>query len=225
VKNILYRERERERSLIMEANTEDQESRVAVEETLQPLLENAPKPTKTPAQKAIRKTFKISAHLANLLPTGTVLAFQILSPIFTHQGQCHTITSKFMTLDLLAICCLSCFLLCFSDSFRDGRGKVRHGLATFRGLWVIDGLPVEAEEAAKYRLRSIDFFHAFMSVLVFAAVALFDQNVVKCFYPTPSDEAKDLLVALPIAVGVACSLLFVAFPTKRHGIGFPLSRH
>ncbi|KAE8075985.1 hypothetical protein FH972_014662 [Carpinus fangiana] len=212
------------------ANTQNQETRVAVGEQLQPLLENAPTtsptaPSKTPAQKAIRKTFKISAHLANLLPTGTVLAFQILSPVFTHQGQCHTTTSKFMSLCLLGVCCFSCFLLCFSDSFRDGKGKVRHGLATFRGLWVIDGLPVDAEEAAKYRLRLVDFFHAFMSVQVFAAVALFDQNVVKCFYPTPSDKAKDLLVALPIGIGVACSLLFVAFPSKRHGIGFPLTRH
>jgi hypothetical protein len=84
---------------------------------------------------------------------------------------------------------------------------------------------MDAEEAAKYRLRLVDFFHAFMSVLVFAVVALFDQNVVKCFYPTPSSEAKDLLMALPIGIGVASSLLFVAFPSKRHGIGFPLSRH
>lgn len=206
----------------MDANTQNQETRVTVEETLQPLLQNAP--TKTPAQKAIRKTFKISAHLANLLPTGTVLAFQILSPVFTHQGQCHTITTKLMSMGLLSVCCFSCFLLCFSDSFRDGRGKVRYGLATFRGLWVIDG-KLETGETDKYRLRFVDFFHAFMSVLVFAAVALFDQNVVKCFYPTPSDEAKDLLVALPIGIGVVCSLLFVAFPTKRHGIGFPLSRH
>ncbi|KAE8075894.1 hypothetical protein FH972_014577 [Carpinus fangiana] len=89
------------------------------------------------------------------------------------------------------------------DSCRDGRGKVRHGLATFRGLWVIDGLPVNAEEAAKYRLRLVDFFHAFMSVLVFAAVALFDQNVVKCFYPTPSGEVCLLGLEWP----AACSLL------------------
>ena len=90
---------------------------------------------------------------------------------------------------------------------------------------MIDGLALDAEEAAKYRLRLVDFFHAFMSVLVFAAVALFDQNVVKCFYPTLSDEAKDFLMALPTGIGVACSFLFAAFPSKRHGIGFPLSRH
>ncbi|KAI8009237.1 Protein DMP6 [Camellia lanceoleosa] len=130
-----------------------------------------------------------------------------------------------MTLGLLGICGLSCFLVCLTDSFRDERGKVRYGLATCRGLWVIDGsVTIPAEEAAKYSLKLVDFFHAFLSIVVFSAIALFDQNVVKCFYLNPSDEAKELLQTLPIGVGVICSLLFVAFPTNRHGIGFPLSR-
>jgi hypothetical protein len=214
----------------MDSNLQNQKDGVIINEIQQPLLENESiipsKPPKTPAQKAVRKTFKISAHLANLLPTGSVLTFQILSPVFTHQGQCRTFTSQVTTLALLAFCCFLCFLLSFTDSFRDPRGKVRYGLATSQGLWVIDGLVrMEAEEAAKYKVKVIDFFHAFMSILVFVAVALFDKNVVKCFFPTPSEEAKELLVAVPIVVGVVCSLLFVTFPTKRHGIGFPLSRH
>ncbi|KAA0067489.1 hypothetical protein IC582_025700 [Cucumis melo] len=195
----------------------------------QPLLENAltmaSKPTKTSAQKAIRKTFKGTAHLANLLPTGTVLGFQILSPIFTHQGHCNTHVSQTTTLGLVLVCAFSCFFLLFTDSFRDGRGKVRYGVATFQGLWVIDGsVTLPKEEAAKYRLRFIDFFHAFASLLVFIAVALFDENVVKCLYPTPSDELRELLVVLPVGIGVLCSCLFIVFPTKRHGVGFPLSR-
>lgn len=197
-----------------------------LQQIVQPLLENEPKPPKTPAQKAIRKSFKISAHLANLLPTGSVLTFQVLSPAFTHQGQCQTTISRTMTLGLLALCCFLSFILRFTDSFRDARGKVRYGLATSRGLWVIDGsVKLEPEEAEKYRLKFIDFFHAFMSVLVFVAVAMFDKNIVKCFCPTPSPETKELLVTLPIGIGIACSVLFVALPTKRHGIGFPLSRN
>lgn len=90
---------------------------------------------------------------------------------------------------------------------------------------MIDGLvTLEPEEAEKYRLKFIDFFHAFLSILVFAAVALFDKNIVKCFYPAPTEEFKELLIALPIGTGLVCSLLFIAFPSKRHGIGFPLSR-
>ncbi|CAK7322693.1 unnamed protein product [Dovyalis caffra] len=196
-------------------------------EVAQPLLENiVEKPTKTPGQKAMRKTFKGTAHLAKLLPTGSVLTFQILSPIITHEGQCHTVTSRTLTLGLLAVCGLACFLLCFTDSFRDARGKVRYGMATFKGLWIID-VPVELspEEAAKYRLKFIDFLHAFMSFLVFGAVSLFDKNVVKCFFPTPTDEGKDLLIVVPAVIGIVCSILFLAFPSKRHGIACPLSRN
>ncbi|KAI4333917.1 hypothetical protein L6164_018668 [Bauhinia variegata] len=206
-----------------------QESRVCIREAQEALLGKAPaslKRPKTPAQRAVRKTFKGTAHLSNLLPTGTVLAFQILSPVLTHQGQCHTTTSQAMTLALLILSSLSCFLLCFTDSFRDERGKVRYGVASPSGLWVMDGsAELPAEEAAKYRLRLADFFHAFTSVLIFGAVALFDKNVVSCFDPKPSEEVKDLLMAVPVGMAILCSLLFVAFPSQRHGIGFPLSRN
>lgn len=174
-------------------------------------------------QKVISQTFQSTAHLANLLPTGSVLAFQLLSPIFTNQGDCDNV-DQYMTAGLIALCGLSCFLLSFTDSFKDQQGNVCYGFAKIRGLWVIDGsTTLPPELAGKYSLRFIDFLHAFMSILVFAAVALFDQEVVNCFYPTPSDEAKELLTTLPIGIGVICSMLFVVFPTKRHGIGFPLT--
>ncbi|KAK4286120.1 hypothetical protein QN277_002726 [Acacia crassicarpa] len=199
------------------------------EEFQQSLLENAPlllKEPKTPTQKVIRKTLKNTANLSNLLPTGSVLGFQMLSPMVTRQGQCNTHKSQTMTTCLLAICSLSCFLLSFTDSFRDERGKVRYGVASLNGLWVIDGkVKLSAEEAAGFRLKFMDFFHACASILVFLAVAMLDKNVVACFDPNPSDEDRKLLVTLPLAIGFFCSLLFILFPTKRHGIGFPLSRN
>ena len=73
-------------------------------------------------------------------------------------------------------------------------------------------------------MKGVDFFHGFLSMVVFGTVALFDQNVVKCFYPVPSKAVTELLATVPVAVGVVCSLLFLCFPTRRHGIGFPLSR-
>ncbi|KAF5729115.1 hypothetical protein HS088_TW21G01273 [Tripterygium wilfordii] len=191
-----------------------------------PLLQDVPIPNraeKTLIQKAISQTFQSTAHLANLLPTGTVLTFQLLAPIFSNQGNCDPV-SRFMTAGLVALCGLSCFLTSFTDSFRDKNGIVCYGLATFRGLWVIDGsATISPELAANYRVQFIDFAHALMSILVFAAVALFDQNVVSCFCPTPSVEAQEILTAVPVGIGVICSMLFVTFPTKRHGIGFPLS--
>ncbi|XP_021733418.1 uncharacterized protein LOC110700217 [Chenopodium quinoa] len=114
----------------------------------------------------------------------------------------------------------------FTDSVRDERGKVRYGIATFKGLWIIDGsVTLSPEQAAKYRIGIVDFLHAVMGILVFMAVALLDQNVVKCLFPLPSEETKERLAMFPIGVGIVCGLLFVCFPSKRHTIVSPLSKH
>ncbi|GAB2298637.1 hypothetical protein Dimus_032707 [Dionaea muscipula] len=114
----------------------------------------------------------------------------------------------------------------FTDSFKDKDGNIYYGFATIHGLWVIDGsTELPPELAPEYQLKFIDFMHAFMSVLVFAAVSLFDSNVVGCFYPDPSTEVNEVLTALPVGIGVICSTLFVVFPTTRHGIGFPVTNH
>ncbi|XP_022978764.1 protein DMP4-like [Cucurbita maxima] len=210
----------------MEIKPADQETQSPNDQN-QPLLRETTtipsRDERTLIQKAISQTFRSTASLANLLPTGTVLAFQLLSPIFNNQGNCDSI-SRYLTAALLALCGLSCFLQSFTDSFRDSQGNVCYGCATFRGMWIIDGSEeLPAADAAKYRLRFIDFLHAFMSILVFSAIALFDENVVSCFYPAPSDQAQEILTSLPVGIGVFCSMLFVLFPTRRHGIGFPIS--
>ncbi|KAJ8616396.1 hypothetical protein MRB53_035768 [Persea americana] len=198
----------------------------AVEEAQQhqPLLKRKPI-KRSVIQKALKKMFTGSGHLSNLLPTGTVLTFQFLSPLFTNRGHCTSLNRDWAA-GLVAICGVLCFVLCFTDSFRDEKGKVRYGLATKKGLWVFDSkaaTKLSPEVAATYRLRFIDFVHAFMSILVFSAIVLFDQNVMSCFYPTPSEERKELIKSLPIWIGISCTVLFVIVPTKRHGIGFPLS--
>lgn len=115
-------------------------------------------------------------------------------------------------------------MLCFTDSFRDNNGKVRYGIATFSGFWVIDGSSwVLPERASVYKLKFIDVFHGLLSLVVFGTIAVFDKNVVNCFCPQPSKNMENLLSMMPIGVGVLCSLLFGVFPTTRHGIGFPLS--
>jgi len=65
--------------------------------------------------------------------------------------------------------------------------------------------------------------HAFISILVFVAVAPFDKNVVSCFFPTLSDETPEINIRLPVGTGVICSMLFIIFLANRNGIGFPLS--
>jgi Protein of unknown function (DUF679) len=78
-------------------------------------------------------------------------------------------------------------------------------------------------DLSKYRLKFLDLIHAIFSVLVFFAVALRDKNVISCFYPNPGKEVQEVLDIVPLSVGVLCSLLFVVFPTRRHGIGYPVT--
>lgn len=179
---------------------------------------------KTLIQRIVNQTFASTAHLANLLPTGTVLAFQVLSPLFSNNGHCDTAT-RLMTQILVFLCGISCFLVSFTDSFRAPDGNIYYGIATPRGLWTFDyvGSGNQALEQGKYRLRFVDFAHAFMSVMVFSAIALSDQNVVNCFYPAAQGETKEMLDALPVGIGAISSMLFIAFPTTRHGIGFPVT--
>lgn len=98
-----------------------------MEETKQFLIASlpaAPRKPKSKVEKVVRKTFKGTAHLSNLLPTGSVMSFQIMCPVLTHQGQCPTITSRWLTCFLVSLCAVSCFLFSFTDSIRDPNGKV-----------------------------------------------------------------------------------------------------
>lgn len=184
-------------------------------------------PSRPPSlsQRAISQTLTSTANLANLLPTGTLLAFQLLMPIFTNNGSCDSATRP-MTLVLLLLLALSCFLACFTDSVKSSDGQVYYGFATFKGMFLFDfpdptgsTLP----DLSKYRIKFIDGVHAVLSVLVFGAVALRDKNVLNCFYPTPKHETQEVLSIAPVGIGLICSLLFVVFPTRRHGIGYPIT--
>ncbi|XP_073156724.1 protein DMP3 [Henckelia pumila] len=188
----------------------------------------SPPPVPAPAapRSAISQALESSAHLANLLPTGTLLAFQLLTPVFTNGGSCDP-TTRSLTVLLLSVLSVSCLLASFTDSFRTPDGLVHYGFATFQGLWLFDAADASSSkfpDLRKYRLNSIDVIHALLSSLVFGVVALRDKNVVSCLYPTPGHQVQEVLDIVPIGVGLICSMLFVIFPTRRHGIGFPVTR-
>ncbi|GAB2283494.1 hypothetical protein Dimus_018006 [Dionaea muscipula] len=174
------------------------------------------------SQRAMLST----ANLAKLLPSGTLLAFQLLTPIFTNNGSCDT-TTRTLTLGLQVLLAISCFLACFTDSLRGPDGQVYFGFATTRGMWLFDRPSALASgvssDLSKYKLRFMDGIHAVMSVLVYGAVALKDRNVVRCFYPKPEQQTQEVLDVVPIAIGIVCSLLFMVFPTTRHGVGYPIT--
>ncbi|KAG6652421.1 protein DMP3-like [Carya illinoinensis] len=178
------------------------------------------------SQRAISQTLEGTANLAKLLPSGTLLAFQLLIPVFTQNGACDSATRP-MTAILLVILAVSCFAASFTDTVKASDGQVYHGLATFKGMWLFDypgpsnpsGLP----NLSSYKIRFIDWVHAVLSVLVFGAVAMRDKNVLQCLYPTPGREIEEVLDIVPVGFGLICSLMFVVFPTRRNGIGYPVT--
>ncbi|KAL0698386.1 hypothetical protein Bca4012_054508 [Brassica carinata] len=202
-----------------QANDSDQE----LSESLppQPLLRRQ----RSTSHQAMSQTLTSAANLANLLPTGTLLAFQLLIPVFTTNGSCDYPT-RILTLVLLTLLSISCFLSSFTDSVKAEDGNVYYGFATRKGMWVFDypdpsglGLP----DLSKYQIRFVDWIHAVLSMLVFGAVAMRDKNAVSCFYPAPEQETKKVLDIVPMGVGVICGLLFLVFPARRHGIGYPVT--
>ncbi|KAE8688047.1 putative Late embryoproteinsis abundant protein group 8 protein [Hibiscus syriacus] len=129
----------------------------------------------TLSRRALSQTLTWTANLANLLPTGTLLAFQLLVPVFTNNGSCDPATRAMTLLLLLLLLTLSCFLACFTDSVEASDGRVY-----------------------SYRLKFIDGVHAVLSVFVFGAVALRDKNVLNCFYPAPEHETEEVLSIAPM---------------------------
>lgn len=118
----------------MSSNSKDLESHQTYDDDdekkpLLPGLVSATSPTDDAAAQAsasqatMAKAFKSTADLAKHLPTGTVLIFQILSPVFTNQGSCNHV-NRIMAGWLIALCGLAVVFLTFTDSFKDSSGNV-----------------------------------------------------------------------------------------------------
>ncbi|OIT40344.1 hypothetical protein A4A49_16307 [Nicotiana attenuata] len=97
---------------------------------------------------------KVLAGVSNLLPTGTVLAFQTLMPSFTDGGSC-LLTHKFLTGILIVLCAAACFFSSFTDSFLDENGKLYYGIAVWKGLHVFNC----DEPARKHMKTYLEKYH------------------------------------------------------------------
>ncbi|KAG7991446.1 hypothetical protein I3843_02G076000 [Carya illinoinensis] len=178
--------------------------------------------SKESSQKTIKdQTLSGLGNLLRLLPTGTVFMYQFLSPTLSNYGNCDTFKYKFLTSILVGLCGLACFFSTFTDSYVGDDKKIHYGIATLKGLW--PSPESKNVDLSAYKLRFSDFVHAFFTVCVFGVVVLLDQNTVECFYPVSASTQKTLLKVLPPVVGAASSVVFMAFPNKRHGIGYPKS--
>ncbi|KAM0030267.1 putative protein DMP [Helianthus debilis subsp. tardiflorus] len=167
------------------------------------------------------KTLSGVGNLIKLLPTGTVFTFQFLNPVLTNNGHCTTI-NKYLTSILIALCGLSCIFSSFTDSYEDEEGSTRYIIATPKGIWPS---PEQSSsvDVSKYKLRVGDFVHAAFAAVVFAVVALLDDNTVQCLYPEFETNEKMLMMVVPPVIGTVSGSVFMLFPNTRHGIGYPPS--
>jgi hypothetical protein len=161
--------------------------------------------------RGVQSTLSKTSLLANFLPTGTLLAFEMILPAASGDGSCSAV-SVVMIRSLLALCGASCFVFHFTDSFRAPDGKVYYGFVTPRGLSLFrTDLGVEVPREDRYRPGLVDVVHAVMSVVVFTDVALSDYRVSGCVLPSHRKEMDEVMESFPLIVGTVCSGLFLTF--------------
>ncbi|KAJ6380169.1 hypothetical protein OIU76_016762 [Salix suchowensis] len=161
-------------------------------------------PNSNPVKRVQLKVGQASAaNLANLLPTGTVLAAQALIPSFTNNGESSLAR---MTGSTTGLPCgkISGFSMMSITLMEQERKKEINN----------------KEYMAARQITAKDFVHAFTSLTVFLVFALSDSNVQKCFFPKAGANEKTIIMNLPLGAGLLASLLFMLFPTTRRGIGY-----
>lgn len=158
-----------------------------------------------------------TARLNVLLPSATILAFTIFTPLLTNDGKCTNLDLWLMGI-FLALSAASCVIFSITDSFRTATGRLYYGIATFHGIWTFNGGRKKPLVPSDYKLRWPDLFHASLSLIVFLTFAVSHNDVLMCYYPAVS---RKVINSVPLVVGFVISILFVVFPSRRKGIGYP----
>ncbi|KAF7105464.1 hypothetical protein CFC21_106273 [Triticum aestivum] len=172
-----------------------------------------------------QKVLSVSANLVQLLPTGSVMAYQMLAPSFSNQGKCYP-SNWWITLGLVIVLAASCVFFAFTDSIIH-KGKVYYGIATLGGINLFniskDDQKKEFKdmenEIKKRCIKKQDFSQAFLTVVVFLTMTFSDVGLQNCFFPKAGTDAQQLLKNLPLGMAVFSSLVFTIFPSKRNFIG------
>ncbi|XBI07673.1 hypothetical protein VPH35_135541 [Triticum aestivum] len=186
----------------------------------------APAAAAGPASKATDKVMSSAANLAQLLPTGTLLAHQALSPSFTNHGKCDA-SNQWLTTVMVIILTTLCILFSFTDSVLGRDQKLYYGVATPRGFNVFNFSDEEEKlkwtppEFRRLRIRPLEFLHAIFTALVFLTVAFSEVGLQSCFFPNADyGQTKCLAMAYSyMGITFLSSFVFMVFPTKRKGIG------
>ncbi|KMZ74741.1 hypothetical protein ZOSMA_122G00090 [Zostera marina] len=177
----------------------------------------------------IDKSLHATSNLVKLLPTCTVLTFQALYPSFSNRGMCYS-SNRYLTSILVFLCSVSCIFFSFTDSLVGRDGKHYFGMATSKGMYLFNHKdPNDSKEEEegfsrvdleKFKLRPLDYVHAFFSVLVFLTLTFNQSDLVRCLFPEIGAGGKQLLNNLPLGAGFLSSLVFIIFPSSRKGIGY-----
>ncbi|XP_052190514.1 protein DMP2-like [Diospyros lotus] len=158
-----------------------------------------------------------TARLNVLLPSATILAFTIFAPILTNDGQCDALNRWLMAV-FSALSAGSCIFLSITDSFRTATGRLYYGVATRGGIWTFNGGRKKPLRPSDYRLGWGDLFHGSLSLIAFLTFAALHPDAVSCYYPALPRKVSN---TAPLVVGFVVSVLFVIFPSRRRGIGYP----
>ncbi|KAH9306283.1 hypothetical protein KI387_010687, partial [Taxus chinensis] len=178
------------------------------------------KKTSSTSSGLVNTALSSVSNIAKILPTGILFVFQALSNLLSNNGVCQKSDKIFVGV-MVGILGIACFILSLIDTFTDdSTGEVHYGIATINGI--ATGTKNKPCNESEYRIKLKDFVHAAVAVLVFAVMALTDQNVVQCLYPSEENNIKKMYQALLVAVGAASGAIFVKFPSKRQGISSPV---
>ncbi|CAL5047445.1 unnamed protein product [Urochloa decumbens] len=178
-----------------------------------------------PPPPLVDKTLCGVCDIIKLLPTGTVTAFHALEPSFSNHGACGT-ASRYLTAALVGVCAASCVLLSFTDSLVGCDGRLYYGVATPRGFYPFNFDGTGEERRRKFgnlprmKVRPLDFVHALVSSVLFIIVALGNAGVQSCLFPDVGVDVREVLMNLPVGLGLLASMVFMIFPTTRKSIGY-----
>lgn len=160
---------------------------------------------KKPGETRISTVWQLFCQLVYVMPLGSFFSYKLLSNV--------ACSNKALTAIFISACGLGCFFTsCFTNMVMEEEEE--DGGEACNNTRII-------RYGCSKCLKTQDFIHAVSSTVLFAAVALTDQNSVNAFYPCKiSDGTMLFLRWLPILVGFASGCAVLKWPSSRRGLGY-----